>query len=882
MKFIWGDERKKAEELAEELRGHLAMDARDRIERGESADAAARRARRDFGNVALVEQVTRDQWGRRWAQDVLQDVRYGMRMLGGNLAFTIIVVLTLAVGVGANTTIFSWIRMVLLNPLPGAAEPERVLELESLAPSGEWVPTSYLDFRDLRDHLKLLESMSVAQPMALAVGDDVHVERVWGETVSGNFFDLLRVQPEVGRFFSGAERDDAQNSHAVAVISDSYWRTHYNASAAAVGSTVRVNHVSYTIIGVAPRGFHGSMAGLAFDLWVPATMYGQLTGTGKWMLQDRKTRMFRVLVRLAPGVTIEQARAEVQSIAKFMAVANADTSQGMSATLLPIWKSHYGIQGSMLAPLTILLGASGVVLLIVCANIANLMLVRAAARRKEFSIRVALGASPARLARQLSTEVLILAGMGSVLGVLIASWLGGSLRWLLPAAVAPTLQSGSISASVAGFAAGLAVLVSALVAAGPVLEARGENTNEVMKEGGRSGSSGIRSNRLRGLLVTSEVALAVVALIGAGLFVKSFYQIKAIQPGFDPNHVVIAKFNLSAANFDAKQGDAFCRNLRERLEREPGVTAVTYADYVPLAAGEGSWEDLQIEGYVPAPSENMKIYRNIVAPGYFGLMKIPMMEGRDFNMQDDHTDAPVMIVTREFARRFIPQGNVLNRRVYGWGMWFTIVGVVEDSKIYRLTESTRPYFYIPMRQIYRPEMGLAFYVRTSGSTGEAIKALLRDAQGTDAMVPVFDVMPLTEWAAGSLFGQRIAASLLSVLAAIAFVLAAMGLYGVVAYTVAQRTQEFGIRLALGAKPVDMLRLIVRHGLGFALAGISAGTILALLLSRVLKSFLVGMSAADPTIFLGAGACAILLTLVAMLIPARRAMSVDPMVALRYE
>jgi len=874
--------RKHDDEFDGEIQGHLQRLTERFQGQGMPVEEATAAARRQFGNVTLLQEDRRGLQTFSSVGALWQDLRFGVRTLRKNPGFTTIAVLTLALGIGANSTIFSWIHSVLLNPLPGAGQPERVVELESLAPSGEWVPTSYLDFRDFREHLKQVESMSVAQPIALVVGNDVGVERVWGETVSGNFFDVLRVKPEIGRFFSGVERDDAQNAHAVAVISHSFWRSHYGESPSAIGAIVRVNRTLYTIIGVAPKEFHGSMAGLSFDLWVPATMYGQLTATGTWMLEDRKDRMFRVLARLAPGATIEQARSELASLAGFMAKADADTNEGMSATLLPVWKAHYGIQGSLLAPLTILFGASGVVLLIVCANIANLLLVRTADRRKEFSIRVALGASPMRLARQLSTEVLMLATLGSAAGLLVATWLSGSLRWLLPLTEAPRLQSGAQDSSVLLFTAGLAVAVAALAGIGPALHATRHNVSETLKESGRSGTSGMQSNRLRSLLVTSEVALAVTALIGAGLFVKSFYRVKSIQPGFDPKQVAIAKFNLSAANFDRQQADAFCRQLRERLERQSGVTAVTYADYVPLSLGEGSWEDLQVEGYVPGPSENMKIYRNLVAPGYFTLMRIPLIEGRDFTMQDDSSHAPVMIVTREFVRRFIPRGGVLNRRVFGWGKWFTIVGVVQDSKIHRLTENTRPYFYVPIRQIYRPEMGLAFYVRTSGSVGEAMQSIRRESQGVDAMVPASGVMPLNEWIAGSLFGQRIAASLLSVLAAIAFVLASIGLYGVVAYTVAQRTQEFGIRLSLGAQPRDVLRLIVKQGLAFALAGTAVGTGLALLLGRTLGSFLVNMSAADPLIFTATAVFVMVLALVAAAIPARRAMRVDPMVALRYE
>ena len=869
-------------EFDEEMQEHLHRLAERFVARGMPEEEAAAAARRQFGNLTLLQEDRRELQTFLFFEALWRDLRFSLRTILKSPGFTATAVLTLALGIGANTTIFSWIHSVLLNPLPGAGQPERVMELESLAPSGEWVPTSYLDFRDFRDHLKLVESMSVAQPMALAVGNDVRVERVWGETVSGNFFDVLHVQPEIGRFFSGVERDDAQNAHPVAVISHSFWHSHYNESASAIGAILRVNRTPYSVIGVAPKQFHGSMAGLSFDLWVPATMYGQLTATGTWMLEDRKARMFRVLARLAPGVTLEQARSELASLAGFMAKADADTNESMGATLLPVWKSHYGIQGSLLAPLTILFGASGVVLLIVCANIANLLLVRAADRRKEFSIRVALGASPMRLVRQLSTEVLMLAVLGSVAGLLIADWLGGSLRWLLPLTEAPTLQSGGVDSGVLLFTAALAVAIAALASIGPALHATRDNVNETLKEGGRSGTSSTQSNRLRSLLVTSEVALAVTSLIGAGLFVKSFYRVKSIHPGFDPNQVAVAKFNLSAANFDAQQADAFCRHLRERLERQPGVTAVTYADYVPLSLGEGSWEDLQVERYVPGPSENMKIYRNLVAPGYFTLMKIPLIEGRDFTMQDDDPHPPVMIVTREFVRRFIPRGGVLNRKVHGWGQWFTIVGVVEDSKIHRLTENTRPYFYVPIRQIYRPEMGLAFYVRTAGSVSEAMQSIRRESQAVDAMVPASEVMSLNEWIAGSLFGQRIAANLLSVLAAIAFVLASIGLYGVVAYTVAQRTQEFGIRLSLGAQPRDVLGLIVRQGLAFALAGTAVGAGLTLLLGRALGNFLVNMSAADPLIFTATAVFVIVLALAAASIPARRAMRIDPIVALRYE
>ena len=803
-------------------------------------------------------------------------------MLCKNPGFGAVAILTIAIGIGASTTIFSWIRAVLLNPLPGASEPERVVALESLTPSAEWVPTSYLDFQDFRDHLKLLESTTVAIPTDLAVGDERSVERVWGELVSGNYFDVLRVRPEIGRFFSKAESGDEQNAHAVVIISDSLWRSRYHSDPAAVGATVRINRYPYTIIGVAPDTFHGSMPGLSLQMWAPATMFGQVSSTGDWMLRDRKTRMFRVLARLAPGVQIEQARSEVQALAKRMAEADADTNQGMSATLLPLWKSHYGIQDSLLAPLSILMGACGVVLLIVCANVANLLLARAVARQKELSVRFALGAPRARIIRQLLTESLLIAVAGALVGLLISNWLGGSLRWLVPASSVPDMLRPPIDTGVLLFTVVLAFAVAAIAGLAPAMHSSRGDVNEMLKEGGRSGTSSAHSHRLRGLLVTSEVALAVVALIGAGLFVKSFQLARAIQPGFDPHQVAVAQMNLSAAGYDAHQADVFCTRLREVLERQPGVTEVSYADYIPLSVAGGSWEDLQIQGYVPGPNENMKFYRNLVAPGYFDLMKVRLLQGRDFNLRDDATNQPVMIVTQEFVRRFLPNQNPIGQKVHGWGKWFTIVGVAQDSKIYRLTENASPYFYVPIRQIYRPEMGLKFYVRSSAPLNDAVAALRRESQAIDPAVPVFNVMPLEEYISASLFPQRIAASLLGTLGSVALLLAAIGLYGVMAYSVAQRTNEIGIRVALGAQPADVLRMIVRESLGLALPGLVVGSVLALALARVVSASLVEVSPRDPFIYVAAAAFTILITLCAAAVPARRAAGVDPMVALRYE
>jgi len=439
-----------------------------------------------------------------------------------------------------------------------------------------------------------------------------------------------------------------------------------------------------------------------------------------------------------------------------------------------------------------------------------------------------------------------------------------------------------LDGQVLAFTMALAFGVAILAGLAPALHASRANVNEMLKEGGRSGSSDAHSHRLRGLLVTSEVALAVIALVGAGLFLKSFQTAQAIAPGFKPEGVALARFDFSSAGYDARQTDSFCRRLREQLERQPGVTAVSYDDSPPLGFSGGNWETLEVEGYVPGPNENMKIYRDLVSPGHFEAMKIPLVEGRDFDLRDDATSLKVMIVNQEFVRRFLANRSVIGRKVHGWGEWFTVVGVAKDSKYHRATENPQPYFYIPIRQIFRPEYGLTFNVRTSGPVNEAIAALRREATAIDPELTIFDAEPMTEYVAASLFGAKVAASLLSVLSGLGLLLAAIGLYSVMAYAVAQRTGEIGIRVTLGAQPGDIMRLVIRQGLAFAAAGLIVGSLAAAALARVVSAMLVGVGPTDAQVYAVAAAFTALVTLASAAIPAWRALRVDPAVALRWQ
>ena len=816
-------------------------------------------------------------------RSLLQDLVYGLRMSRKSLGFTIVAVLTLAVGIAANTAVFSWIDNVLLRPLPGVTDGSRLAAFESLRADGDSMTTSYPDYRDYRDHLKLVSGIAVATPTALSIGEEEHAERIWGELVSGNYFAVLGVRTVLGRSFSPSESGDTQGAYPVAVISQSLWKRRFHSDPAIVGSTIRVNRRQLTVVGVAAPEFRGILPGLTFQIWIPAPMAAALNTEPDWMQEDRQTRNLIAVVRLKPGVSIAQARTEAAALAHRLAESEPDTNKGVSVTILPVREGHFGAQSTLTAPLKILMAVCGVVLLIVCANVANLLLARTMARQNEFAMRIALGAGRGRLARQLLTESLVLAMMGGVAGMPLAVWMSQSLAYLVPTTALPITMDVHMDGAVLAFTVLLCVaacLVSGIV---PAIQSARTDLNDVLKQGGRgSGSSGPRSRRIRGALVVSEVALALVAIIGTGLFAKSFQLARQIQPGFDAHNVLISHLYLSTAGYSVPDRKLFCQRLRERLESQPGIAAVSYADMVPLGFAGGPWEPLQVEGYTPAATENMQTYRNVVAPGFFDLLKIPLVEGRDFAERDNSDTQPVMIVNQSFVRRYYHGAYPLGRRVHGWGKWFTIVGVVKDSKYHTPTEPPQPYFYVPFRQVYRSDLEIVVYIRALGDPGHALAALQREVRGMDANVGVFDAMPLTDYMGASLFPQKVAATLLAVLGAIALVLAAVGLYSVMAYSITQRTQEIGVRLALGARSGDVLRLVIRQGMGLTLAGLLAGVLGAIAVTRLAAGLLIHVSPVDPTVF---GAAAVFLTtvsLAACYLPARRATRIDPNAALRCQ
>ena len=824
----------------------------------------------------------------------LQDFRYGWRMLLHNPRLSVIAVLTLALAIGAGTTVFSWIDDVLLHPFPGVAKPDELWAFETTRADGEHVENSYLDFRDYRDNLKTISGLAMFVPIALNVGETDHAERVWGMMVSGNYFDVLGVRPEMGRVFLREEFLDKPGGFPVVVISDRLWRTRFNSDPQISGKTVRLNRHEMTIVGVTPPEFHGTLSGLSFDMWVPVVMQPQLQSLDL-LLKDRQTRQLYGLARLQPGVTVDQARQEVAEIGRQIAKGSPTTNEGMSATLVPTWKARGGAGGLLLAPLQILAAVCVLVLLIACANVGNLLLAWFVTRRKDFALRLALGAGRSRLVRQILSESLILAGGAALAGAALATWLIGSLPYLLPPHEnLAALLNVHLSAEALAVTVLLCFLSALLTGAAPALHCWRAKLDDTLKESGRGSMSGAGTNRLRSLLVISEVSLALVALIGAGLFARAFALTRKIDPGFEPSHVLVSSFYLSTSGYNLDQRKQFCRQLRERMESEPGVTAVSYADGAPLGFQGSWWEPIEVQGYVPATGENMKIDRNVVAPGYFSLMHIPLVEGRDFTEHDDDNAKAqkVMIISEAFQQRFLGTGNPIGRKVNGWGMWFTVVGVVKDIKDRALTENPQPYFYVPFRQAYREDMNLFVFVRTAGNPVQAIPLLRRDVREIDPNVIIFEAIPMTDYIGASWFAQKIAASMLSILGGLALLMAALGLYSVMSYSVSQRTHEIGVRMALGAQRADVFALLLRRGMVLTVVGLLAGTGLMLVLSRtvpimqanrsILSGTLLGRSGGDSLIYLGAAAFLAAIAALATYIPARRATKVDPMVALRYE
>ena len=812
----------------------------------------------------------------------LDDLRFGFRLLLSRPEVTLTAILTLALGIGVTTAMFCVLDTMYWKSFPGAADPSRLVELETVAPDGYMVRGSWLDFQQYRRRIQLVSGVAAHDDTSFQIGLPGQGRPAAGELVSSNYFAVLGVQPALGRVFGSQEADEAPGRHPLAVISDRLWREEFGSRPSVIGSTIRVNRQLLTVIGVTPPIFRGALAGRRSDLWIPFSMGQVLGAIDKDNFSVSSFRDVYMFARLAPGATIAAANAELASVARATGASDPVGHRGFSATFEPLWRSQLHGRAAFLQPMLVLMAVSLLILLIACANVANLLLARSVGRLREFGVRIALGAGRWRLVRQCFTETLLLTFAGAVAGMEMAAWMTNAAPALLPRLARADSVPVEIDGRVLGFAILLCLAAALLSSAAPVFFVWRSDVNATLREGGRSGAAGRRSHRLRGALVVAEIALALLVLIGSGLFFRSYRNASSIDPGFDRDGVLMAEFPLASSGYSVAELERFCLRLRERLESAPGVTAVSYADYAPLWADDGPYTLAQPEGFVPRHPEDTKVHHTRISPGYFGLLKIPILEGRDFTDNDDSASAPVIIVDQAFARRYYGGASPVGRRVRVWRKWFQVVGLVRDSKYFSFTEESLPHFYVPFQQTYQLGQMILFFIRTPGSPDSVTGTLRREATALDANAAAFHAAPLAERSALLLFPLRLAASILAALGVIAFLLAAVGLYGVMSCAVSQRAHEIGIRVALGARPRQVLRTVAEQAAILTGAGLAIGLVLSLATLRLITAFLVGIRPFDPLTFLAASLFLIAIAAAASFIPAYRAMRIDPFAALRSE
>jgi predicted permease len=807
-----------------------------------------------------------------------QDLRHSIRMLLKRPGFTLTVVMTLALGIGANATIFTWIKVILLDSLPGIERPDQLVEIWGATRHNSALSTSYLDYLDFRDRNGALSGLFAHQILSMNLGRGEKPERVRGAIVSGNYFDVLGVKAFIGRTFA-AEEDRTPNSHPVAVIGYGLWQRRFGSDTRVIGQRITLNEHDFTIIGVTPADFASPFAGDAIDVWTPVMMKDYVARP-HFSLTDRSSRWLMVMGRLKPGATIQQARANIAAIARQLEESYPQTNEQLGVEVYSAAQSPYSLKRSLQSSLVILMAAVAVVLLIACANVANLLLARAASRRREIAVRVALGGGRLRLMQQMLTESLVLASVGAAIGLAFAFWSARFLPAFLPPYASGEHFRATPDGPVFAFTIALIVITTLLFGVVPTIQASRPDLVTGLKEGTAPIGRGQHRISLRQGLVVTQIALSMIALISAGLFVRSLQEAYKANPGFDPDHVLLAAFDPFLSGYDETRGREFYRELVQRVRALPGVQSTTLARRLPLTLSNIGFANVTVDSYVPAPDEDMRLNYETVGPRYFQTMRIPLMRGRDFDERDREDAHRVVIINETMARRYWPKCRALGQRLKLTSDWLEIVGVAKDVKNRSLSESPRPLLYLPLLQDYRSNMILV--ARTTINPEQAFHGVQRVVSSLDTGIPIFDVKTFERHIGVSLYLQRMAATLLSIFGLLALSLAALGLYGVMAYSVSQRTRELGIRISIGAKQRDVLKLVLGQTLGLAVIGIVAGLLTAIAVTRFAANLLYGISPADPATFAAIAVVLLSVSLLAGYFPARRATRVDPMIALRTE
>lgn len=886
-------------EIVEELAQHLNDRYEELVARGETeenaypeaiellsdSDLLARELRRveQTATKPIVLGTPR----RTIMGDVWQDLRYGLRMLRKSPGFTAIAVLSLALGIGANTAIFSLANAVLLRPLP-VAEPARLVTISSAAPSRDHLAVSYPDYLDFRDRNEVLSGLLCWGELPLSVSTGGQAEQVTGMLVSGNYFSVLGVMPALGRFF--APEDDDGRTDSATVISFSLWQRRFGGDPGIVGRPVFLNGNQFTIIGVAPKGFTSTMRVFAPDAWVPVTMQPKVIPRSQEMLTSRGARWLTMTGRLRPEIPKAQAEANLSSIEQQLTEAYPEKNQeseegnvrGWGVRLLPAGSFPPRIRAVLAGFIGLLFVLVGLVLLIACANLSSLLLARSLQRRKEFAVRLALGASRFRILRQLLVESVMLCVLSGIAGVLLAVWMNRLLLGFQPSFALAFEFDLRLDPSVLSAAFILSLVTGILFGLLPALQASRPDVVAALKDDARS--SGRRESRLRNAFVVGQVAMSVLLLICAGLFLRALAQGRTLYQGLDPEHVQTATFDPRFLGYDETRTQDFYRQLLERVRALPGVEAAGLAQVITVGQSSAK-TGFAVAGRAGANRDDLPpVDFNVISPGYLATLKIGLIRGRDFTEADRAGALRVAVIDETTARQWFTESEALGQRLTDGKNEYEIVGVAERGNQRKTGEAPRPFVYLPYAQRSGDvfESRLTLHVRTRVAAPDVYAAIRQVVSQLDRQMPLQYTAPLTEYLRLEMLPQRLVALMASALGLVGLALVALGIFGVVSYSVTQRTHEIGIRMALGAQAGDVLSLILRQGIKLTLMGLGWGLLAAFAVTRLLASLLYGVSATDPLTFLGVSLLLAFVTLLASYLPARRATKTDPMEALRYE
>ena len=821
------------------------------------------------------------------AENFLQDLRFGFRMLLRNPGFSILAVLCLTVGIGANAAVFSWIEGVLFRPFPAVAHQDRMVAIAGTQPRGDKgsvgfgsTDVSWPDFLDFRRSCTLMDWFIVDRITGSTISIGERAERVAGSVVSSNYFDALEIHPILGRGFQSDE-DWGRNGHPVTVISYWLWKERLHSDPDIIGKKQLLNGVPHTIVGVAPPGFYGTFVGYPMQFWVPVSMQEKFTG-GSYKLEDRGETWIEGFARLKPGVSMEQAQSELSTVAKRLENEYAETNRGRGVKIFPLWKTPFNQAGALAPTLGISLVAVFFVLLIACANVSSLLLVRSLARQHEMTVRLAIGCRRGRLLRQLLTEGLILSVLSSVSGLVVAYFCRNLLVIFFPlSSVIATNLSGQMDWRVLAFSAGVCLVSTLIFALVPALQTTNLDIAGALKaESGTSSGSRAKS-RLRSTMVLVQVSLSFILLVGGALLMQSLQRLRTADPGFSADRVVATGFDLVGAGYDPERSKLFRQELLERAQAMPGVESAVWEKSRPFSYVGYLSAPIVVDGYEPRSDEQPRVEYNPVGPGYFATMGIPILSGREFTRSDNETTYPAVIVNQLMVQKYWHGVDPVGKRVQLGGQSMLVVGVAKDSKYSSFVEFPQPFLYVCAGQV--PLVNADLVIRTSQSSGTVSSELLREVRSLDSGLGMGEVVPMREHMnRTALASQQIVVALLTIFAAMALSLAAVGLYGVMSYSVSQSKREIGLRMALGAGASHLFRVVMSHGLALSFGGIVLGSISAFALTRFIAigSLLYEVNPLDPGAFVLASLVMILISVAACLLPAWKASRTNPVQALR--